>query len=283
VGKGPVVQVKNSEGRLAVLSNDDAHVLYGGPLVVLVNKFSASASEIVAGALQDYGRAVIIGSEHTHGKGTVQSIIDLDDSIPFGNMEQYKTLGALKLTIQKFYRISGESTQYRGVLPDIVLPDRFSYVKSGEKYLDFALPWDTVAPAHYNMWRNKISGLPELRAMSRKRVEANKDFMEIDRESRIMLERQKKTLQSLNIDVVRKEREEALKLRDTKGFHGIDEPDKNHPDKVFTREERRALWEKDVNGDIYVREAAAVLDDMISLPEGPTSVATSAAASGSAR
>ncbi|MBS1127162.1 MAG: ctpA-2, partial [Nitrospirae bacterium] len=111
---GPVVQVKNSNGRISTLADDEPDISYAGPVVILVNRISASASEILAGALQDYSRAVIMGGEHTHGKGTVQTLINLDDYVPFKNMEEYKPLGALKLTVQKFYRISGDSTQYRG-------------------------------------------------------------------------------------------------------------------------------------------------------------------------
>ena len=144
---GPVVQVKSSNDTINTLSDNLPEILYDGPVVILVNTISASASEILAGALQNYGRAVIMGGEHTHGKGTVQTILDLNNNIPFQNMEAYKPLGALKLTIQKFYRINGDSTQYRGVVPDIILPDVMSGLKTGEQYLDFALPWDTVKPA----------------------------------------------------------------------------------------------------------------------------------------
>ena len=116
---GPVVQVKNGNGQTNTLADDEPEITYTGPVVVLVNRFSASASEILAGALQDYGRAIIMGSDHTHGKGSVQSMLDLNDRMIFKNVEKYKPLGALRMTIQKFYRVSGGSTQYRGVPPDI--------------------------------------------------------------------------------------------------------------------------------------------------------------------
>jgi len=265
IKKGPVVQVKNSDGKISVLSDHDPDVIYTGPVVVLVNKFSASASEIVAGALQDYSRAVIIGGEHTHGKGTVQSIVDLDDTIPFTNMEKYKTLGALKMTVQKFYRISGESTQYRGVLPDIVLPDRFSYVKSGERYLDFALPWDTVPPAQYVKWDHGAINISELRSRSAKRTLSNKELVEIDRESKRLLEQRNRTAKSLNLKIARAEFEEARKSVEKKNFHGHGDSADTHSDKVLTAEEKKSLWTKEVNEDVYIHEAVAVLDDMVSL------------------
>ena len=152
IGEGPVVQVRNGDGASKVLRNYSKEVAYHGPLVVMVNQFSASASEIVAGALQDYGRAVVVGSEHTHGKGTVQVIMDLDDSLTLRNMRQYMPLGALKITTQKFYRVSGDSTQYRGVVPDIILPDRSQYNEYGERYLDYSLPWDRIEEVEHKEW-----------------------------------------------------------------------------------------------------------------------------------
>ncbi len=181
---GPVVQVRASDGRTQVLADDDPAIEYSGPMVVLVNQFSASASEILAGALQDYGRALVMGGAHTHGKGTVQAIIDLDRTIPFRNMEQYKPLGALKMTTQKFYRISGESTQYRGVVPDIVLPDRLEYLKTGEKFLDYSLPWDKIAPTRFSHWTGlDNTDLSLIESRSRQRVAASEKFHEITTEA----------------------------------------------------------------------------------------------------
>jgi carboxyl-terminal processing protease len=117
---GPVVQVKNSKGEIKMLDDTDKYVFYKGPVIILINKFSASASEILAAALQDYGRALVIGGNHTHGKGTVQTILDMNRNLPALHRRQYEDLGALKITIQKFYRINGESTQYKGLEPDVV-------------------------------------------------------------------------------------------------------------------------------------------------------------------
>ncbi|MBI5640760.1 MAG: carboxy terminal-processing peptidase [Nitrospirae bacterium] len=265
IATGPVVQVKASNGNMSVLSDDDPEVHYGGPVIVLVNQLSASASEILAGMLQDYGRAVIIGGEHTHGKGTVQSVIDLDDVIPFEGMEKYRSLGALKLTIQKFYRVSGESTQYRGITPDIILPDRFRVLKSGEQYLEYALPWDTVPPVKYPAWSPDRPDLQNLRSRSLKRVKAKQDFIEINSEISRSLDRQRKTEQSLSLDEARKEREQDRLLKDREGKTA-------HETRTGTNrqspEEKRETWIREVSSDAYVREAIAVLNDMLSfLPD----------------
>lgn len=262
---GPVVQVKGNEGKITVLSDDDPDIVYKGPLIVLVNKLSASASEILAGALQDYRRALIIGGEHTHGKGTVQTMIDLNEGIPFDNMDKYRTLGTLRLTIQKFYRISGESTQFRGVLPDIQLPDLLNHLKVGEEYLDFSLPWDTVSPASYATWKKCRPDLAVIRAKSAKRVAANTDFKEIETENKKAVERQGKTVQPLNIEEMRKEREQAKQLKETNGkySHGLTTSDKKPSQSPLTETERKELWIKEVSGDAYVHESIEVLDDML--------------------
>jgi carboxyl-terminal processing protease len=260
---GPVVQVKDGSGKISVLADNDPGVAYGGPLVVLVNRFSASASEILSGALQDYGRAVIIG-EHTFGKGTVQSLLDLNRSIPFENMDKYKTLGALKITIQKFYRVSGASTQYRGVQPDIMLPDSLEGIKSGEKYLDYALPWDTIKPASFKKWPQLSGEIPELKIRSTRRVRLSKDFTEISDAGKKAAELRKKTLLSLNIDDAKKERQQFKGIeKDENPFHGLSVSNKKTSG--MTPEERRQFWVKEVNSDVYVGEAESVLDDVISL------------------
>ena len=264
---GPVVQVKASDGQISVLSDEDPGVQYAGPMVVLVNKFSASASEILSGALQDYRRAVIIGGEHTHGKGTVQTIIDLNEFLRSHKTGINDQLGALKITTQKFYRISGESTQYRGVTPDIVLPDQFQGLKTGEQYLDFALPWDTIRPAQYQKWPSGPFDISALRARSEKRVSADAELADIAKENREFIERQKKTLQPLNADEAKKQQEELKTLmskKETKnlGGHGgkTQKADTSH----LSEAERDRLWNKEVGEDPYVREAVSVLHDMLS-------------------
>ncbi len=262
---GPVVQVKNMDGKVSVLSDDDPEIAYGGPIIVLVNKFSASASEILAGALQDYGRAVIIGGEHTHGKGTVQTILDLNDELPLESMESLKPLGALKLTTQKFYRITGASTQYRGITPDIVLPDRFTGLRSGEQYLDYALPWDTISPTRFTEWRHVRPYMADLRAKSLARVKSEKDFTDIAEYSRITTEEVKNTVRSLNLDQAKKELEQTRILRDKEvGVPDGHSPEDKKNGHVLSAGEKAEQWDKEVREDAYVREAISVIKDLIS-------------------
>lgn len=276
---GPVVQVKASDGKISILSDDDPSLSYSGPLVILVNKFSASASEILAGALQDYGRAIVMGGEHTHGKGTVQSIIDLNNFLSYHSREKGdeikmdESLGALRLTIQKFYRITGESTQYRGVTPDIILPDLFQGLKSGEQFLDFALPWDTIQPVPYSKWKQYPIDLRELRARSAKRVSAKQEFIDIDEQAKELLAKQKDTLQSLNLEKAEKERKTmtALKAKhDSKKSKGKDGKGKDPDTSNLSDEERRHIWLEEVREDPYIQEGISVLTDVIAENSGIT-------------
>jgi len=268
IGGGPVVQVKSGRGDIKVLADeDDVRPSFNGPLVVLVNKFSASASEILSGVLQDYGRAVIVGGNHTFGKGTVQTLIDLDESVSFENAFRYRPFGALRITIQKFYRATGESTQYKGVVPDIILPDPLDSGKVGEEFLEYALPWDRIKPASFEKWPRTFGDVSVLKARSAGRVRAKDDFVAIQLASEKTSEQQKKTLQSLNLDVVRKEREELHKLKEKLGKNSarLHDAEKKKPaDKEMTAEERRNLWVKETGEDPYVQEAVDVLKDMLS-------------------
>lgn len=203
IKKGPVVQVRNADDTVEVDEDTDPSLLYDGPLMVLTSRFSASASEIVAGALQDYGRALIVGDVSTHGKGTVQSVLQLGRMLRTTN-----NLGAVKLTIRKFYRASGDSTQLKGVLPDIVLPSVNNVLDVGESELDNALPFDTIKPATYDRVDEVAPVLPELKTRSEKRVSADKDFAYVQQE----MERYKKLKAdksiSMNEERRRKEKEE---------------------------------------------------------------------------
>ena len=180
---GPVVQVKNSQGMIRVLEDEDSNVSYAGPLIVLVNQFSASASEILAAALQDYGRALIIGGAHTHGKGTVQALVDMNRNLPLLHLKKYADLGALKVTIQKFYRVNGGSTQYRGVIPDVILPSMLDYLETGEQYMDNSLPWDQVEDVGRTAWTGPRFAVSLARERSRAFVKGSKKFKKIKEES----------------------------------------------------------------------------------------------------
>ena len=207
IERGPVVQIRNGRGAIRVMRDDDRDVEYDGPMIVLVNRFSASASEIFAGALQDYKRALIVGDEHTHGKGTVQALLDLDRFVNMRGMDKYMPLGAVKVTIQKFYRISGESTQEKGVMPDVVLPSRLDGLESGEKYLDNALPWDHIESARYSIWKPAVGHLDQLRKDSAARVDKSEDFQKIVSDVNSAKKRREETLQSLRLADMLAERE----------------------------------------------------------------------------
>ncbi len=256
---GPVVQVRDSSGAIRSMSDDNINVAYDGPMIVLVNRFSASASEILAGALQDYGRALIVGDEHTHGKGTVQAVLDLDRFIRLRGMSQYMPLGAAKVTIQKFYRITGDSTQERGIIPDIILPSRLDGLESGEKYMDNALAWDLIAAANYSPWKGTPGNLERLQQRSDERIGNNEDFHHIRQSAQRAAERRKQTTQSLRLDDMLKERrqlQEEQKSLNTP--HGMISPEADNGEK--SREE--VLFES-LKEDPYVQEGILILKDLV--------------------
>ncbi len=256
IESGPVVQIRSGSGKIRVMSDDDRSVEYSGPMIVLVNRFSASASEIVAGALQDYGRALIVGDEHTHGKGTVQALLDLDRFVNLRGMDKYMPLGAVKVTIQKFYRISGESTQEAGVHPDVVLPSRLDGLESGEKYLDNALPWDHIASANYKHWEGSATDLSTLKELSEARITQNEEFQDIVSDADSAQKRRDETQQSLLLKDMLAERDEMRDGKEKMTPHGMmavdDEGDKKE----------RSLDEK-IAEDPYVEEGVTLLLDLI--------------------
>jgi carboxyl-terminal processing protease len=173
IKKGPVVQVKEPKRAPHVLEDKDADIAWDGPMEVLVGKLSASASEITAAALQDYGRAIVVGDQTTHGKGTVQQVLSLENFIP---PKEVPSPGKLKMTVSKFYRIAGGTTQKEGVHPDVVLPSLYDYLDIGEASLDNCLPADNVTPATYSALDLVKPYITELNAHSKERLEKNKDF-----------------------------------------------------------------------------------------------------------
>jgi carboxyl-terminal processing protease len=272
IDSGPVVQVKNSQGQKRVLEDEDESLVYGGPLVVLVNQFSASASEIVAAALQDYRRAVIVGGQHTHGKGTVQTIIDLNENIPLLHLRRYDDLGALKATIQKFYRINGGSTQYRGVEPDIVLPSLFQNLESGEQYLDYSLPWDQDEPVKFKPYSDKVPDLQVIKERSRIRTAQSEGLEAIRAEAERSAVRSKQTVIELDLDVMRAKREEERVAREKieghysgyeKSLEGQEDTneDLSPPDEPVDADE----WIREVGKDPYVAESEMIINDLIEL------------------
>lgn len=205
---GPVVQVRNSDGSVKVYKDPDPNIVYGGPLVVLTSRFSASAAEILAGALQDYGRALVVGDASTHGKGSVQTILPLGELFEGRGMKLNHDPGALRVTIQKFYRVNGSSTQLNGVVPDIVLPSLSSVVAPGEKSLDNAMVWDTIASTSYTKFNAIQPSLETLRKRSQARVAADKDFVYLQSEMERFKKLQADKSVSLNEEQRRQEKDE---------------------------------------------------------------------------
>ncbi len=258
---GPVVQVKNTQGMIRVLEDEDPAVVYGGPLIVLVNQFSASASEILAAALQDYGRALIIGGEHTHGKGTVQALMDLNRNLPLLHLKKYADLGALKVTIQKFYRINGGSTQYKGVEPDIVVPSMLDYLKSGEKYMDNSLPWDQVQNVGYQRWQGPHFDIEKARRLARQWVAASKRFQVIRDELAKAKKRSEQTRLADFLAGMRQEKKELAKARAEAravGLLGIDEEENPAAKKGKRKLAEKLAEDPFVNIALYLMQDSAV-------------------------
>ena len=211
ITNGPVVLARLSNGHVIVDEDNDSSELYDGPLIVLVNRFSASASEIVAGALQDYGRALIVGDTSTYGKGTVQNLNPLRPFFSSADESPTNDPGTVKITIRKFYRVSGASTQSKGVEPDIVLPDTLSYLTSiGENALENALPWDTISSVKYDKQNLVQPYLAPLRLRSEARLATNEDFIYIRQDIDEFRKLQADKTASLNENDVLKQTEQIL-------------------------------------------------------------------------
>jgi carboxyl-terminal processing protease len=268
VPRGPMVQVETSGSAPNILEDRDPQVQFDGPLVILVNQFSASASEILAAAMQDYKRGVIVGSSATFGKGTVQQVFDLD-RILSSEMDAYKPFGSLKLTTQKFYRVNGGATQLRGVTPDILLPDMYSYLEQGEKDQDYALPWDEIKPARYTPWNNQPN-ISQLKSKSTARVNSSSNFKMITELAQKMKTQSDMTKRSIKLSTylaeTKKSKADAKKYDDLqKGSAGLDvislkvDLDKLGAD--TTKQGIAKTFTKTLKKDIYVTEASNIIKD----------------------
>lgn len=204
IDQGPVVQVKDSQGNLDIDADDEMGIYYDGPLAVLINRFSASASEIFSGAIQDYGRGLVIG-EQTYGKGTVQNVYPLDKFIRASN----EKMGDLKITIAKFYRITGGSTQHLGVIPDITYPSPFPHDDVGESSKKSALKWDEIAPAQFNKYSDLKKFIPELIKSHNERIKSEPEIQYILEDFALMMERRNQKEFSLNEETRKADREKA--------------------------------------------------------------------------
>jgi len=268
IDQGPVVQVKDRDGKPQILNDRDKTVLYDGPLAVMVNELSASASEIFAAAIQDYHRGVIIGSTSTYGKGTVQRNIGLDGQQGFNDANS--ALGTVKLTLQKYYRINGGSTQLRGVASDIVLPDLYEHYKIREKDQPDALPWDEIPKADYSTWKYAYD-VNSIRNSSNERLKNNNAFTGIESDA-VWLDKQNDKLYSLKLDKYREEQkqirttvkhiETLSKLQTAMNIEALPQ-DANKYGTDKDKIERNKQWIESKKTDIYLKEAVNVMDDMI--------------------
>ena len=267
IEQGPIVQIKSATGQKEVLYDRDKKVQWDGPLVIMINNFSASASEILAAAIQDYKRGVIIGSKQSYGKGTVQNIIDLNQFIRNSTLGD---LGALKTTTQKFYRINGGSTQLEGVSSDVVMPDKYSYIKMGERDIDNAMPWDKIDAANFSVW-NKPNSISSAIENSKKRIADNNQFKLIDENAKWINERSEDYVYNLQIDKFKTEQKlleetskkykSVLDYKNQLTFNSL--PYENELIKKDTAlKEKRQRWHESLSKDIYVDEALNVLSDL---------------------
>ena len=270
IEKGPVVQVKSIGGRKEILKDNDPSIIWDGPLVILVNEFSASASEILAAALQDYNRAIILGSKQTYGKGTVQNVVDLNNVIS-GNT--YGDLGSLKITTDKFYRVNGGSTQLEGVKSDLIFPNRYSYIDIGEKDLENPLSWDKIDPARYDN-SVKVFNYAQAISNSKERIGKNEYFTIIDQHAKLIKSKQDDKTISLDYNSYKEDQEE-FKLQSDKLkvieefispylFEWNDNNLNANSSYNDDMKEKRDRWIESLQKDIYVDEAMNLLKDLSS-------------------
>jgi carboxyl-terminal processing protease len=267
---GPIVQVKGRETAPAVLRDKDDSVLYTGPLIVMVNTQSASASEILAAALQDYGRAVIVGSQSTFGKGTVQRFFDLDKAV--NGFEDLKPLGDIKLTLQKFYRVNGGSTQLKGVIPDINLPDNQQFIAAGEKELNYPMEWTEINPVPYEQEIVKLNALNDLKRKSESRIKASPQFEKVIANAMRIKEIQEETVIPLQLDeyraLDRSREEESIAFK--KAFGPIEKlkPQNLAYDLPVIQSDsskvgRNQAWMESLGKDIYIEETMHIMKDLM--------------------
>ena len=269
IKEGPIVQVKQKTGNPQILKDTDSDIYYDGPMAVMVNSNSASASEIFAAALQDYNRAIIIGGQQTFGKGTVQRFINLDDIVN-KQLEAYKPLGALKLTFQKFYRISGGSTQLHGVVPDIKLPDSYMDIEYGEKELDYHLPYDEIEVANFES-TIQIKNKKNVIKKSYSRVKKNDKFKLIREQASLIKKNRENTTISLNLEEYKKTL--AKRKETNKRFKEIYsdttlvqitplQADWQFIEKDSNKVKTAKAWHKRLSHDPYLKESLEVLEDV---------------------
>ena len=267
IEEGPVVQVKTTGEPKEVLSDKDKSIIWDGPLVIMVNELSASASEILAAAMQDYKRAIVIGSKQTYGKGTVQNVLDLNRMV---RNNSNGDMGALKFTTQKFYRINGGSTQLEGVKSDVVVPDRYSYIDIGEKDQENPLPWDKIDAVDYDVWSNYFDYETTI-TKSKARMANNEQLKLIDANAQWLKKISDREIYSLNYAEYKKEmslNEEEAKRFEKLSQYKTDLTFSSLPyelklmDKDSILMEKRNRWHVSLAKDVYIEEALNVLNDL---------------------
>jgi len=267
IKEGPIVQVRSTVEEKEVLKDTDRSIEWDGPLVILVNELSASASEILAAAMQDYKRAIVIGSKQTYGKGTVQNIIDLNRMI---RSNTNGDMGAFKFTTQKYYRINGGSTQLEGVKSDVVVPDRYSYIEIGEKDQDNPLEWDEIAPANYNLWERTFDYEMTIKK-SKERMNSSAEIKLIDDNARWIKTIRDKSVYTLNFSKYSQDLE--LSESEAKRFDALSDYQTNLTFESLPYERplmeqdsvlkiNRTRWHENLSKDIYMEEAINVLSDL---------------------
>ncbi|WP_452599173.1 carboxy terminal-processing peptidase [Pontimicrobium sp. MEBiC01747] len=267
IKEGPIVQVRSTGEPKEVLKDKDKSIIWDGPLVIMVNELSASASEILAAAMQDYKRAIVIGSKQTYGKGTVQNILDLNRMV---RNSSHGDLGAIKITRQKFYRINGGSTQLEGVKSDVVVPDRYSFVDIGERDQENPLEWDKIDAVDYEFWGNYYDYDATI-SNSKARMENNKQLTLIEKNAKWIKEQMDDNTFSLNYEKYKaelKEDEEIAKQFKALSDYKTDLTFSSLPyeealfEKDTVLKEKRKRWHESLSQDVYVEEALNVLEDL---------------------
>lgn len=269
IDQGPVVQVKDRQGKPQVMRDRDGGVLYDGPLVIMVNEMSASASEILAAAMQDYGRGIVMGT-NTYGKGTVQRTIGLDPESGFMNTNS--ELGSLKITLQKFYRVNGGSTQQKGVVPDVVIPDYLQHLKIREKDNPLSLPYDEISKASFPTWNSGYS-LDAVKQQAKSRIATDTTFKRIS-EASVFVAKQNEKVYNLQLDKYRAEQKEIrnavksienlTKLKSPLPVQFMKEDQDRYISEDKDKTERYKQWMTNVSKDVYVDQAVKVIKDMVS-------------------
>lgn len=269
IPEGPVVQVRTSNNRMRTLEDEDNDVVYDGPLVVMVNEFSASASEIFAAAIQDYGRGIVVGSNATFGKGTVQNVYNLDRAT---RQSSVKPLGALKLTIQKYYRINGGTTQLKGVIPDLILPDSYMHIDYGEKQQRHPMAYDEIDPADYDEadeWEDEYDKATKEIA---KLIKDEAVFDSINIHAEYMKEQQDASLIPLQLEAYReREHVKEEKAKQFRKLYRLDESLRfpvhfvKGDKEAMTDEEsikEREKWHERLGKDFYLYWAVELMDEV---------------------